>query len=184
VLTVPLRADGPDAPALAAPRPFTRVLCAVNLSAGAQAAVTLAQWFAQEHDAELMLLHIVDRLSPDEIVDVGYSRLADEVRQRQERAAARLRALVPHHARMSGQARERVEMGAPADTILDVAREWNSDLLVLGAEERSRLSSLLLGSTTRTIVARAAAPVLTATPATEMSWRAARDYLAVGRGVH
>jgi nucleotide-binding universal stress UspA family protein len=185
VLTVPLRGDPADgqAPATAC-RPFTRVLCAVNLSDGARAAVALAQWFAQEHDAELMLLHIVDRLSPDEIVDIGYGRLADEVRERQEMAAVRLRALVPHYARMSGQAHERVEMGAPAETILDVAREWNADLLVLGAEERSRLSSLLLGSTTRTIVARAPAPVLTATPVTEMSWRSARDYLAIGRGVH
>jgi universal stress protein A len=163
--------------------PFGRVLCAANLSEGTQAAVALAQWFAQGHDAELTLLHIVERLSPEDVLDIGRLRLDVVIQERQEQAAARLRALLPHYARMSGQARERVEFGSPAETILDVAREWHADLIVLGVEERSRLSSLLLGSTTRAVVARAAAPVLTATPATAMSWRPVHHYLEAG-GVH
>lgn len=171
------------------PQPCRRVLCVVNLCEGSHAAATLAQSFAQQHDAELLLLHIVEPPTPEEVMDIGYLRLKTVMEEWQEDAAARLRDLLPHYARMSNQARERVEIGPQADTILDVAREWNADLIVLEVRERSRLSSVLLGSTAKTIVARASVPVITTTSTTATSWKPVRerDYLeagAAGRGVH
>ena len=50
--------------------------------------------------------------------------------------------------------------GNPAETILDVARIRNSDLIIMGARGLGKLPGLLLGSTSQKVLSLAACPVL------------------------
>jgi nucleotide-binding universal stress UspA family protein len=50
--------------------------------------------------------------------------------------------------------------GDPAESIIDVARTRESDLIVMGSRGLGRLSGLLLGSTSQKVVAHAPCPVL------------------------
>ena len=50
--------------------------------------------------------------------------------------------------------------GDPAETILEVARTRDSDLIVMGARGMGRLQGLLLGSTSQKVLSLAPCPVL------------------------
>jgi nucleotide-binding universal stress UspA family protein len=50
--------------------------------------------------------------------------------------------------------------GAPADTILEVARDTSSDLIVMGTHGRRGLSHVLTGSVTEGVLRRGTIPVL------------------------
>lgn len=156
VLTVRLDTVRPD--------PCSRVLCAVDLSDGSEAAIASALALADEHQAALRLLHVIDRPSAEDVMAVGYLSLPSFVQERQDDAVARLRALLPKDARAWRQGCASVAMGSPAETILEAAREWSADLIVLGPQRRRGLSAALFGSTTETVVRRASAAVISGAP--------------------
>lgn len=52
-----------------------------------------------------------------------------------------------------------VGVGSPATEIVKKARQWKSDLIVVGSHSQSRLSKLFLGSVAQTVVLKAACPV-------------------------
>jgi nucleotide-binding universal stress UspA family protein len=54
-----------------------------------------------------------------------------------------------------------------AETIVTVAREQGAAAIVLGAHGHSRLSEVVLGSTSRDVIRRAPCPVVVARPMTE-----------------
>ena len=56
---------------------------------------------------------------------------------------------------------DRVGLGAPARVVLNVAAELHADLIVMGAQSHGPLGVMLYGSTTQTVLRRAACPVLT-----------------------
>lgn len=53
-----------------------------------------------------------------------------------------------------------VEDRAPAEAIIDTAREHGCDLVVMASHGRSGLGRLLLGSQTQAVVGRSSVPVL------------------------
>jgi uncharacterized protein (DUF2267 family) len=60
-----------------------------------------------------------------------------------------------------------IRVGTPASEILDVAAEWNVDLIVLGSHGRVGLSRLLMGSIAEEVIRRATCPVVALTPAAD-----------------
>ena len=60
----------------------------------------------------------------------------------------------------SGGCRE-VRIGKPADEIVKMAQERNSDLIVMGTAGRTRLYRLMVGSVAERVVRTAKCPVLT-----------------------
>jgi nucleotide-binding universal stress UspA family protein len=61
----------------------------------------------------------------------------------------------------------RVEEGRPADVILDVAREVDADLIVLGARRLGLVRTLTLGSTSHKVIHEARRPVTVLHPPEE-----------------
>jgi nucleotide-binding universal stress UspA family protein len=51
--------------------------------------------------------------------------------------------------------------GEPAETILDMARQWHADLIIVGTDNRGRVAHFLLGSTADAVIRRAPCPVMT-----------------------
>ena len=50
--------------------------------------------------------------------------------------------------------------GSPAEAIINVAKTWNSNLVVMGSRGTSGITELVLGSTSHTVVSHAPCPVL------------------------
>lgn len=155
VLTVPSGASqsGTGAPA------FARIVCAVDFSEASLAGLEHALALARTADASLVLLHVVqDALDS---ARAPWSPGEPESRATLEQDARhRLARLVPADAADWCRVRTRVAEGEAGREILRAAAEVSADLIVLGVEERNRVS-LLLGSTAHDVLQHAPCPVLT-----------------------
>lgn len=154
VLTVPPRARATSK------LPFKRLLCPVDFSPASNAALRLALSFAQEGDAELTILHVIDWPVEDESLR-GSSAVSDYVHERERAATEALETLVPDSAREWCHPTPRLGHGKPYREILGVATEGGADLIVMGVHGRNALELMLFGSTTNQVVRRATCPVLT-----------------------
>ena len=61
-----------------------------------------------------------------------------------------------------GDVTTHVRLGKPADVIIDTANAWGADLIVVGAQGRSALGRLLIGSVSQQVATKSARSVLVA----------------------
>lgn len=162
VLTVPPRAQ------VTSRLPFRRLLCAIDFSDSSMAALRFALSLAEEADAGLTLLHVLEwpweEPPPPRLEDLPAKQgtaLREYRRYREEMASTRLAALVPETARLSRPPVSRLSNGKPYVQILDVANDEGSDLIVIGVHGRNPVDMMLFGSTANHIVRGATCPVLT-----------------------
>jgi nucleotide-binding universal stress UspA family protein len=162
VLTVPPRAQATSR------LPFRRLLCAIDFSEPSMAALKFAVSLAEEFDAKLTMLHVLEwpweeppspRLE-DLPVEQGEA-LAEFRRYREKMALMRLETLVATAKRLSQPPATRLSSGKPYVQILDVANSEDSDVIVIGVHGRNPFDMMLFGSTTNQLVRRATCPVLT-----------------------
>ena len=135
---------------------FQRVLFATDFSREAQAAARFAISLAQEHQARLILMHVI----PEHPSDIDRQRNADNVAN----AMYELGELIPKEAEWWCQPDTVVEYGNPAQKILEVAKQRNADVIVLGIRDASKHMGAavhLERSTAHQVVAHAKCPVLT-----------------------
>jgi nucleotide-binding universal stress UspA family protein len=124
-----------------------RVLYATNFSATSGCAAAYALSLAQEQQATLTLLHVMER---------------EPARSAETTAIVeRLKALVPAEADLWCTPRYEVGFGAPADGILKAADEYKADLVVMGVRHPDFSFSHLPPATAYKVVSRAHCPVLT-----------------------
>ncbi|HZR24265.1 MAG TPA: universal stress protein [Vicinamibacterales bacterium] len=152
VLTVPPRAQS------TAKLPFGHLLCAVDFSASSLKALQLACRWAEEGDARLDILHVVDE--PDEHA-LFVARPYDihhhpEVYER--RVAEHLKRVLPPNTCEHSQLHYRITRGNAEDEILRVAAEGGADVIVMGI---GRGNSPIFGSTVNHVVRNARCSVLT-----------------------
>jgi nucleotide-binding universal stress UspA family protein len=117
---------------------------------------------SQENDACLTVVHVIETLSQEEAFAVADQRVVEYVDNRRQNAREALRKLAARDTCAACETCERVELGAPARTILRVASEVNADLIVMGAQGHGALRVMVFGSATQTVLRRATCPVLTA----------------------
>jgi nucleotide-binding universal stress UspA family protein len=158
VLTVPRVA--PDA-TNAVPDVFHRIVAGVDGSEASLDALTYALSLAEEADARLTVLRVVD--VPPELAE--WASESPEGQGYAERwtasVLARLHGLVPPSARRYCHVDERVGPGQPSQEILRLAAEQHAGLIVIGAQGHGALARVLFGSTAQDVVRHAACPVLT-----------------------
>jgi nucleotide-binding universal stress UspA family protein len=68
-----------------------------------------------------------------------------------------------------------VRVGSPAHVILEVAREWDADLVVLGTHGRRGLPRVFLGSVAETVLRKAPCSALVIPPAAVLAGRAEQE---------
>jgi nucleotide-binding universal stress UspA family protein len=159
VLTVPPRAESaPETPV------FRRIVCGMDFSPAANAALGHALSLAQEANARLTLLHVVDWMGERDLS--RYPQFdADAYRRRVTgEARARLEALVPAGVSDWCEVDARVACGKPYAEILRVAEAEQAELVVLGVHGSGTIDRMLFGSTTTHVVRAALCPVLTVRP--------------------
>jgi nucleotide-binding universal stress UspA family protein len=154
VLSVPPRAFGPATPV------FKRVLCPVDFSESSTMALQVAFSLAEESDAQLTVLHVLDWPVEDELItqrlDAPEFRLPFETSVKQ-----RLDALITTEAHTWAAPATEVTHGKAYRRILEIAARDKTDLIVMGVRGRNPLDLMLFGSTTNHVVRQASCPVLT-----------------------
>jgi nucleotide-binding universal stress UspA family protein len=137
---------------------FKRIMIAVDNGPPAARAVDVAVRLAEQVGAKVCLVHVFDpsRAFYSEI-QVMDERILSKLKQDGEHILQTACDRVPKHLKV-----ERVLLdGEPSEGILDFAREWHADLIVLGNDSRGRLAHFLLGSTADAVIRRAPCPVMT-----------------------
>jgi nucleotide-binding universal stress UspA family protein len=133
---------------------FRKIVYATDFGDGSRVAAAYAVALAQEHQAHLTLLHVIEHPKAGELV-----------RPHELEAAAldRLHALVAGDAELWCEPRAIVRQGAPAEKILEVAEKEQADLIVLGVRDAKGLvrATHLPIAVAHQVVSHATCPVLT-----------------------
>lgn len=133
----------------------TKILFATDFSPESMAAAPYAISLAQEHQAYLTLLHVIEEPKACELVQ------PNDVAKSSEQL---LRDLVPEEAKLWCVPEYMVEQGVPAEKILDVAARQKAELIVLGIHRPHGVpgaATHLSIATAHKIVSHATCPVLT-----------------------
>lgn len=164
VLTVPPRTEQ------SAAVPFKHIVCAVDFSEASLKALTTALALAQEADAALTLVHVLEWPAPQTsgtvpaAPELGTGGVFDLERYRTQleaEAADRLKTLIPAGAKEWCTPETRILHGKPWAEILAAATARQADLIVIGVRGRNPVDVMLFGSTANQLVRRATCPVLT-----------------------
>jgi nucleotide-binding universal stress UspA family protein len=137
------------------PAKIISILYATNFGAASLVAAPLAVSLAEEYQAKLTLLHVVENRDVSDLAGPG------EFGESSERV---LRALVPDEAKFWCAPHFMVEQGVPEDKILEVAHHVGAELIVLGAHKPEGVrgaATHLSMATVHKVVRQAECPVLT-----------------------
>ena len=152
VLVIPPRAEATPT----SPVRFKRILCPVDFSTGATAGLAYAVSLAEEADAELTLLNVVD-----DVVMYDLAMSAQDVAALKRSSVEALEQLLPADVRTYCSVETLVTEGRPAREILKAATARAADLVVMGVQGRNALDRMVFGSTTHAVIRAASCPVLT-----------------------
>jgi nucleotide-binding universal stress UspA family protein len=128
------------------------ILYATDLAADFPIAAPYAVSLAQENQAHLVLLHVIEDPKAGDLVN------STDVVDFKER---KLQQLVTQQAGLWCDPTYIVEQGPAAEKILDVAKRRHTDLIVLGARPTKGLATHLNIGTVHKVVSQATCPVLT-----------------------
>jgi nucleotide-binding universal stress UspA family protein len=133
---------------------FNQILLATDFGQESVAAATYAVSLAQEHQAQLSLLHVLER---------PYAATVD-LEANTDFLVRRLQELVPKDAELWCHPEYFVQFGLPAEGILKFSATHGTDLIVMGVRPRwgtVNTVTHLAHTTAQHIVAHATCPVLT-----------------------
>ncbi len=142
---------------------FKQILVGCDFSADSGRAVAFGFSLAQEFQAVIHLVHVVepfvyrDTMLPESTKSEALIEVTSGSRQR-------LEALVPPDANLWCQVEIACEAGKPFQALIAYAEEHGIDLIVLGVRGHSLVETLLLGSTTDRVIRGVACPVLSVCP--------------------
>ena len=139
-----------------------RILAPTDFSPGAEPALEWAAKLAECFHAQIILLHVVDirlaalaGLPPDMAAMPAVDELVQGARGEAEEQMKQLAARYPRATTM-------VKEGAARTVILEVAKELDVDLIVMGTHGRTGFSYVFFGSVAEFVVRHSRIPVLTA----------------------
>ena len=134
---------------------IAEIVYATDFSPESAAAAAHAISLAQEFQAHLTLLHVIQDEAPGDLAHPG---------EFVESSQRRLRNLVPPEAELWCEPRFLVVQGSPADKILEVAKQREADLIILGIHKPGGFPGAdthLPIATAHKVVSHAPCPVLT-----------------------
>jgi nucleotide-binding universal stress UspA family protein len=151
-----------------------KILYATDLSKNSAYAFRYAVDFAEKHDAQIIILHVYEKLRWADMTELEDNLLI----------AKQLKAVVKNKENTVHNIRERVNNfcekvrkddpsctfnvdkievceGYPANTILEKADEFDCDLIVMGTHGKGRITHAFLGSVAEKVLRRSRRPVFT-----------------------
>jgi nucleotide-binding universal stress UspA family protein len=146
------------------PQPLKRILIATDFSDASNEALRTAAAIAEKTRAELDVLHVLDDSLLQDAAPLG-SHLAGERRADvQQRAEAKLEALLREHTSGVRKVVRRVAWGPTWKVIRQHARRGSADLIAMGSIGRTGIAGLLLGNIAEKVLRLADRDVLVVKP--------------------
>lgn len=136
---------------------FENILLAVDGSEHAMSAARVAASLANAMNSQTLRVVVAYDTIP---VHLGDPYMQNAINARIDETELILQRAVQAVWGVSAQLYTEMIEGDPAETILEVARTRDSDLIVMGARGMGRLQGLLLGSTSQKVLSLAPCPVL------------------------
>jgi universal stress protein A len=140
---------------------FKRILCAVDFSPNSNAAFDQAVQLAKHNSAKLFLLHAIE-VQPLVSQWMATDGLSDLILEIEQKAKESLEALQNSESsdltELSIQSE--ITSGRAYSEILENARVWKSDLIVMGARGAGSLEEIPLGNTVHRVLQDADCSVL------------------------
>jgi nucleotide-binding universal stress UspA family protein len=155
--SAPLLVIGGHRKAGTPPPEIGSILMTTDFSDGTPDALRYAFTIAQESQAKIDLLHVVDELVLVEAPPDVKESMIDGIRQK-------LESLVPDAVRPWCEVRTTVTTGSPYQSILKVAKKDKVGLIVMNIHGKGMLDRVLVGSTAERVVRGAECPVLLIPP--------------------
>jgi nucleotide-binding universal stress UspA family protein len=128
---------------------FRRALIAIDLPACSGNLETLISKLCDRGLKSAVLLHVIDSTKYRVDDNLRFRAVQRELEDFRDRMAKGECKVIPH-----------VHYGTPAYNILEVQREMDASLIVLGTKQRSYLAGLTLGSTSEEVVRKSTVPLL------------------------
>ena len=137
------------------------ILVPVDFSEFGQKAMDYAQAFAQQFQAKVVLLHVVEPMVyPENYVAVP--TVSDDINQSLMKAAEERLAVAQTGLGAHGVKCESItRLGRPYFEITEAAKELETDVIILATHGYTGLKHVLMGSTAERVVRHAPCPVLT-----------------------
>jgi nucleotide-binding universal stress UspA family protein len=149
------------------------ILYATDLEPGASHVFRYALSLAQKYDARIVIMHVVEPLSPfgQSLVEQFISHQQSEQmhqdarNQLKQKLENRLELFCRDELASDPEGRKRVQSidvieGQPAQVICDQADKLKADLIVMGTHRHSAVGEALLGSTAHKVIHRTDRPTL------------------------
>jgi len=145
---------------------YRRILVPVDGSATSARGVAEAIKLAQDARAKLLLLHVVEEYAILGIPEAGAS--IGPVLDALKRAGRATLAKIERSARRLGARPETMLIedfsGRVANAVVDQAKRWRADLIVMGTHGRRGLDRMFLGSDAELVARHSPVPVLLVPP--------------------
>ena len=149
-----------------------KILYATDLSANSAYAFRYAIISAKKHDAKIVVLHVLEQLSPGAQAMVG-AYIDGEVQEKvlkgnitftRDRIRKGLKTFCERELKGDPDCADRVDSievceGFPVEEILKNADELNCDVIIMGAHGKGMIKHAFLGSTTKRVLRRVKKPV-------------------------
>lgn len=134
-----------------------RILLAVDDSQFSEAAVREVAERGHTADSEVTVLNVIEPMPVSADGQVwGFALDMNAIQEEQKKAAQELVARAADTVRRAGwKVSTFVETGDPKSSILDRAKEWKADLIVMGSHGRRGLDRFLLGSVSEAVARHA-----------------------------
>ncbi len=146
-----------------------KILVPVDFSENSLKAIKYSLAIAKDRKSKVYFLHVINQRIVDAIYELSvrgyqgsnFAELMDNVRAEKENE---LRSVVPEELSEGIEKEFVVKQGRPAKVIVNVAKELDIDLVVIGFQGRSTIGELVLGSVALYVVNNAPCPVLVVHP--------------------
>lgn len=138
-----------------------KILCPTDFSEPSKNALRYALTLAQQYKAKILLLHVIEPLSPVPGIDMGPSFGFDERPHIEEQVKTLLDEIVTGESKEDIKIEPLIVRGAPFLEIVRTARTEDVDMIVIATHGHTGLTHMLLGSTAEKVVRKAPCPVLT-----------------------
>lgn len=141
---------------------YSKILVPVDGSPTALQGLTEACGLAKAPRSKIKLVHVLNELVTDYTLapSVYYDHVIQAVRETGQKALAQARAHASQFdVEVESELLETIGMRA-SSSIVEAAKQWNADLIVMGTHGRRGLQRLALGSDAEMVLRTAPVPVL------------------------